>query len=199
MGCSRLHNSLPFLTHSMQGEHMWDKVWFTYKARIQAHERLSWLDRHSQILLIWYAIIGAILSVITIRYPEIIGHNTDIFSSIMSILLLGVSLTVTNLDFRGRSISMRENYLSLQHLYDSSNRTNPPSQSDIDKYHELLRKVENHKEIDDKSFRVSSYKSLTNRKPFVGEFIEVFLWKSTRATIIITLYIVPVLIFTLSL
>lgn len=198
MGCSRLHNFLPFLTQSMQGEHMWwDKVWFTYKARIQAHERLSWLDSHSQMLLVWYAIISAILSVATIRYPELIGNNTDIFSSIMSILLLGVSLTVTNLDFRGRSISMRENYLALQYLYDSRNHVNTPDQSDIDKYHELLRKVENHKEIDDKAFRASSHISLKSRKPSINDHATVALWRCIRTATTACLYIAPIFVFLL--
>lgn len=40
---------------------MKDSVWFTYKARIQANNRLDWLDFHSQMLLVWYAILSATL------------------------------------------------------------------------------------------------------------------------------------------
>lgn len=57
---------------------MLNKVWFTYKARIQAHHRLEWMDTHSQFLLVWYAILGAALAVVAIRYPTLLGKNTDI-------------------------------------------------------------------------------------------------------------------------
>lgn len=174
---------------------MWDKVWFTYKARIQAQERLSWFDKHSQLLLVWYALLGAVLSVITIRYPEVIGRNTDIFSSVISIFLLVVSLAVTNFDFRGRSISMRENYLALQHLYDSNRINRPACKADIDKYHALLSQVENHKNIDDKVFRVSSSKCLTTRKPSAMEYIEVFTWRAIRVLVVACLYIAPIFMF----
>ena len=61
---------------------MLNKVWFTYKARIQAHHRLEWMDTHSQFLLVWYAILGAALAVVAIRYPTLLGKNTDIFGAI---------------------------------------------------------------------------------------------------------------------
>nr|EKX4035654.1 hypothetical protein [Enterobacter cloacae] len=48
---------------------MLDKVWFTYKARIQACHRLEWMDSHSQFILVWYAVLGAALAVVVIRFP----------------------------------------------------------------------------------------------------------------------------------
>lgn len=96
---------------------MRDNIWFTYKARINAHHRLEWLEKHSQFILVWYAIFSAVLSVISIRFPKVLGGNTDIIASILSVALLGISLVVSNLDFRGRAISMRRNYLALQRLY----------------------------------------------------------------------------------
>lgn len=87
---------------------MKDNVWFTYKARIQAHQRLEWLDTHSQFLLVWYAILGAVFSVVTIRHPHVLGANTDILASVLSVAVLGVSLVVSNLDFRGRALVMRK-------------------------------------------------------------------------------------------
>ena len=68
---------------------MRDNIWFTYKARINAHHRLEWLEKHSQFILVWYAIFSAVLSVISIRFPKVLGGNTDIIASILSVALLG--------------------------------------------------------------------------------------------------------------
>lgn len=94
-----------------------DSVWFTYKARIQAHKRLEWLDFHSQLLLVWYAILSTALGVLTIRHSTILGPDTDIMATILSVALLGISLAVANRDFRGRAMLMRTNYLELQKLH----------------------------------------------------------------------------------
>ena len=96
---------------------MHDNIWFTYKARIQAHHRLEWLEKHSQFILVWYAILSAVLSIVTLRFPKVLGDNTDIVAAILSVALLGISLIVSNLDFRGRAIAMRRNYIALQRLY----------------------------------------------------------------------------------
>ncbi len=76
---------------------MHDNIWFTYKARIQAHHRLEWLEKHSQFILVWYAILSAVLSIVTLRFPKVLGDNTDIVAAILSVALLGISLIVSNL------------------------------------------------------------------------------------------------------
>lgn len=92
---------------------MKDAVWFTYKARIQAHNRLEWLDFHSQMLLVWYAILSAVLGVLALRYEHVLGPDTDLMATVLSVALLGVSLAVTNRDFRVRAMAVRKNYLQL--------------------------------------------------------------------------------------
>lgn len=174
---------------------MEDKVWFTYKARIQAQMRLSWLDFHSQLLLVWYAILGASLAIVTIRYPHALGEDTDIFSAVLSIALLGISMAVANRDFRGRSIAMRQNYLDLQHLYDRLMQSGTSSANDLDRYHELLSSVENHKEIDDKLFRVLHASTLSTRKPTHVETIEVYAHLAVRGGITFMLYLAPLVMW----
>ena len=71
---------------------MKDNVWFTYKARIRAHKRLEWLDFHSQLLLVWYAILSTTLGVLTIRSSTLLGPDTDVMATILSVALLGISL-----------------------------------------------------------------------------------------------------------
>lgn len=106
-----------------------DKVWFTYKARIQAHQRLSKNDFHSQVILVWYALISALLAIVAIRYPHFLGSDTDIAAAALSVLLLAVLMLVANRDFRGRAISMRSNYLALQGLH--SKMSSPPTSVEL--------------------------------------------------------------------
>lgn len=172
---------------------MEDNVWFTYKARIRAHLRLSWLDFHSQLLLVWYAIFGAGLAIVTIRYPKVLGENTDIISALSSLVLLSISMAVANRDFRGRSIAMRQNYLDLQCLYGHLKQSGDSNSSNLDHYYKLLASVENHKEIDDKIFRVFNSHNLHTRKPTCRESLETYIYVSCRFVAIAFLYVLPLL------
>jgi len=171
-----------------------DKIWFTYKSRIRAHERLTSNDLHSQHLLIWYALISAVLSIAILRYPKLLGENTDIFTATMSVALLVISLLVANRDFRGRGIEMRRNYLALQRLYRECIAPGGPTRSlsDIDDdYQELLAEGENHTTRDDKHFRVFQ-DGLTSRIPSCREKAEVFGYLFVRYTLLFVLYAIPV-------
>jgi len=172
---------------------MRDNIWFTYKARINAHHRLEWLEKHSQFILVWYAILSAVLSIVTIRFPKILGDNTDIIATILSVALLGISLVVSNLDFRGRAISMRRNYLALQRLYADTSTGQSLTLDQIEKYHELLEDVENHLNIDDKAARVAQA-GLTTRIPTNEEKRKVQLWKAKRIIVTYSFYLLPLML-----
>ncbi len=171
-----------------------DNIWFTYKARIQACNRLEWWDFHSQLLLVWYAILGVTLAIVSIPYPEILGKNTSIYASIMSVALLVISLVISNRDFRGRSLKMRENYLALQELYSSCPLVN--NSEVVNKYFYLLKDIENHNDLDDKKFRVFAH-GLKNRKPKIVEIIYVYAAIIFRMLCCIFFYIAPFSIFLL--
>ncbi|EHT2112804.1 SLATT domain-containing protein, partial [Salmonella enterica] len=158
---------------------MKDNVWFTYKARIQANKRLEWLDFHSQMLLVWYVMLSTFLAVLSIRYEHILGPNTDVMATILSVALLGVSLAVTNRDFRGRAMTMRSNYLQLQKLYNDLSVNMPPTQDQINRYHDLLAESENHHEIDDRIARVFA-SNLSSRKPTRTDLIYTIYWLCLR-------------------
>ncbi|MEA5673445.1 SLATT domain-containing protein [Pseudomonas sp. MH2] len=167
-----------------------DKVWFTYKARIQAHKRLEWLDFHSQLLLVWYALLGAALAVSTIKYPELLGKDTSVLSAILSIGLLGVSLAVANRDFKGRAIQMRRNYLELQRLYNSIPSNSSSAAPHQSQYDAILAECENHTETDDRVARVFSH-GLTSRIPTWDEYLHVAFWLVRRWLFSIILYLTP--------
>ncbi|EFJ2169981.1 SLATT domain-containing protein, partial [Escherichia coli] len=169
---------------------MHDNIWFTYKARIQAHHRLEWLEKHSQFILVWYAILSAVLSIVTLRFPKVLGDNTDVVAAILSVALLGISLIVSNLDFRGRAIAMRRNYIALQRLYFDITTSQQLSLEQKEKYFNLLNEVENHRDIDDKISRVTQV-GLKTRIPTQKEKIIVILWILLRIFITAALYILP--------
>lgn len=185
--CIQLTSPLPLFENVL----VKDKIWFTYKARIQAHIRLSHLELHSQFLLVWYAILGAALSAVTIKYPNALGADTDLISAVLSIGLLAISLAVTNRDFRGRSIAMRQNYLELQILYNSISSQAEITCSDREQYHRLLCAVENHSDMDDRIFRVLHSSSLSSRKPRKIDYAWFFAYVVAQKTIIFTLYTAP--------
>lgn len=169
---------------------MKDNVWFTYKARIQAHNRLEWLDFHSQMLLVWYAILSTILGVLTIRYGHLLGPDTDIMATVLSVALLGFSLAVTNRDFRVRAMAMRKNYLQLQALYRELSSGAAPTSAQAERYDELLVESENHREIDDRVARVFST-GLTSRAPTVFESCYAISWFGARLIVTVALYALP--------
>ena len=171
---------------------MHDNIWFTYKARIQAHHRLEWLEKHSQFILVWYAILSAVLSIVTLRFPKVLGDNTDVVAAILSVALLGISLIVSNLDFRGRAIAMRRNYIALQRLYFDITSSQQFSLAQKEKYFNLLNEVENHRDIDDKISRVTQV-GLKTRIPTQKEKIIVILWILLRIFITAALYILPLI------
>lgn len=170
---------------------MKDNIWFTYKARIQAYKRLKWLDFNSQLLLVWYAVISSILGILVIRYTSILGHDTDILSAILSVILLGVSLTVTNLNFGIRANRLRDNYLKLQSLY--QNIDEKPTTEQLHKYHEILEESENHNEMDDRIARVFARK-LTSRNPTRSDKCIAYLWIIGKYIIALSLYLLPIAI-----
>lgn len=171
---------------------MRDNVWFTYKARIAAHERLERLNFHSQLLLVWYALLGVGLAIIIIKYPLFLGADTEIFSAFLSVALLILSLTISNRDFRGRAMQMRYNYLKLQDLYFETNSDGELfTKEQKDQYSNLLLKVENHKEIDDCIARVKT-KGLTSRQSTGYEIKKALFWICFRNIFTIFLYIAPI-------
>lgn len=180
-----------------------DNIWFTYKARIRAQVRLAKNDFHSQALLVWYAFCGAVLAVVAIRFPQILGSQTDILAAVLSIALLVVSLMVTGRDFRGRSMEMQRNYLALQSLYRRAQQDPPPlSPQEIEKeYGALLDQVENHTTLDDVCARVLDTGKLTSRHPSLGDSARARGYMVVRTVTLLGLYALPiaVTIYTLTL
>ncbi|WP_321840772.1 SLATT domain-containing protein [Paraburkholderia bannensis] len=171
-----------------------DSIWFTYKARIRAQVRLSKNDFHSQALLVWYAFCGAVLATLALRFPKVLGDDTDMLAAILSIALLVVSLMVTGRDFRGRSIEMRRNYLALESLYRKAKVVRSPltPQQVEERYEQLLSEVENHTSLDDMCARVFHTGILYSRIPSFLESTTARGYVLLRMLILSFLYILPI-------
>jgi hypothetical protein len=168
-----------------------DNIWFTRKARIQASERLRWNGLHAQLILIVYSLANVGFSIAALKYPDFLSGDSDIALITMSICILVISMFITNIDFKGRSQSFKDNYIKLQLLYENS--TGDESGCVI-AYTELLHECENHQPIDDKFFRVSNSSTLDSRKPTFIEYASVGFYVVTRFTIITFLYLAPALL-----
>lgn len=187
---------------------MKNSVWFTYKARIQAHRRLEWLDFHSQLLLVWYAALGAALAVVSMRVPNVLGEYTDVLSAILSMALLTVSLVISNRGFSARAVRMRRNYLELQKLYREIVDSEPKGKGNDDldlgleeklktkfreRYNSILDDAENHDDVDDRVARVFSV-GLTSRQVGIYDILHVILWIILRHLVVFGLYLLPLII-----
>lgn len=170
---------------------MKEKIWFTYKARIQAHKRLEWMHFHSQCILVWYAVLAAVLAIVTLRHSSVLGTDTDVYAAILAVMLLAVSLSVANRDFRGRAMLMRRNYLDLQELYNSLQDLPQVDTDALGRYNRLLGEAENHSGVDDILARIFS-KGLTSRIPSRGEWAVGAGWMALRFLVTLLLYASPV-------
>lgn len=172
-----------------------DNIWFTRKARIHSAERLKNDHTHTQLFLIEYALIAAILSVVSLRYSNFLGLDTDIFITIMSIVVLVLSLVITNFDMKERSNKFYQNYIQLQTLYLETKElenNNKSLTSTREKYQSLLLEVENHLPIDDICARVESAKTLYSRIPTKYEYIRCYAYKTVRYSFLFIIYFMPI-------
>jgi len=172
-----------------------DDIWFTYKARIAAEQRLRNSDLHSQFLLIWYAIVSTAAGLYGLRYEKFAGPDTDIYMAVLSVALLVISMFVANRDFRGRAMQMRANHIALKRLYDELNAglVVPAKKPEI--YSQLLLECENHTPYDDRYFRVFNKSGLKSRHPTYFEYSFVIGICGLKSAIYLALYLLPLTVF----
>lgn len=173
-----------------------DNIWFTRKARIQTSERLLSNDNHSQIMLIVYSLISLILSIVLLKNTQAIGAYSDMIGVVMSLIITIISLVIGGKNFKGRGLSLKNHYISLQRLY--LRAIDAEANNDLDKlaiireeYNNILELEENHHSIDDIVFRVLNRQNLTTRKPNKMEILIAYSYKVIRYATIVFIYIFP--------
>ena len=178
-----------------------DKVWFTYAARIQTHKRLNFNNFWSNFILVCYSLATLIASVVSLKAPQFYGCNTNELIVIISAITLIASLMIVNVNYQTRALRMRDNYISLQNLYENIKNylaKKPQDDSEISckydffirKYMEILEKNENHTTIDDIANRCQA-NGLSSREPSCYERFLLHLYKSFKWVLILLLLSLP--------
>ena len=172
-----------------------DDVWFTYKARIAAELRLKNNDIQSQILLVWYALVSSAASIVAVRYEKFAGPDTDIYTAILSVALLVISMLVANRDYRGRALQLRANHIALKKLHDDLKSGAVSAADKPAAYSKLLAECENHSSYDDRYFRVLNGDGLTTRRPTIADYFFMSVVCLFRVISLVLLYILPFTVF----
>lgn len=168
-----------------------DDVWFTFKARIAAELRLKNNDLHSQVLLVWYAIVSSAAAIVALRYEKFAGPDTDIYTAVLSVALLAISMLITGRDYRGRALQMRANHIALKRFYDELQAGTISAVKKPELYAKLLSECENHSSYDDRYFRVFNRKGLISRFPTKLDWIFMLVMCGCRGGGYLALYLLP--------
>ncbi|CAM3682176.1 SLATT domain-containing protein [Polaromonas hydrogenivorans] len=175
--------------------HKFDDIWFTFKARIAAELRLKNNDLHSQILLVWYAIVSSTANIVALRYGKFAGPDTDIYTAVLSVALLAISMLVSSRDYRGRALQLRTNHIALKLFYDE---LQAGTISAVDKpkiYSRLLSECENHSSYDDRYFRIFNRAGLEGRFPTKLDWFFMLIMCGGRISGVLILYLLPLSVF----
>lgn len=133
-------------------EYLKNRVWKSYKSRINTAERLKNKNEFVAFLSIFYS---AILTAVSILNYVNKSDNMEVFSIVMSVIVTILFLYFEGRNYKERYIKIKENYNELNLLYykiDSLIELNEISKEKFieltKEYIELLNNVENHSERD---------------------------------------------------
>lgn len=172
-----------------------NNIWFTRKARIRASERLLRNDFHAQCILIYYSSLVVCVSILDLGFDNLFNGKAGVILCALSVAVLVLSSFITSINFKGRGLAFKDNYISLHALYEKSKNANnsqlTPTQTD--EYFELLKNCENHLYLDDLYARVIYCNNKTSRKASCKEVINIYIYIIKRKFTIFSLYIIPVI------
>ena len=129
-----------------------NRVWKSYKSRINAAERLKGKNEFIAFLSIYYS---AILAAVSILNYVNKSENMDVFSIVLSVMVTILFLYFEGRNYKERYLKMKENYNNINLLYYDIENSISLKQIDINKFNEfsekyikLLGSVEYHSEYD---------------------------------------------------
>jgi len=177
-------------------------IWWTKKAKIHQESRLLKLERHSQLLLIWYSFFTLCASILSSSESTriIVGMNSSFDPNLLtafSILTLIMSCFVSSLNFKERAIKIKNCYEELGYLSTSQNDYKK-------KYSEILGRCENHTEMDFLYAKFNQYYSIKpayrndpkviDKTITIYEYIKIIINFFSYYLTILFLYFLPILI-----
>lgn len=129
-----------------------NRIWKTYKSRINSAERLQKNNEFVAFLSIYYS---AVLAAVSILNYVNKNSNMDVCSIVLSVMVTILFLYLDGRNYKERYINMKKNYNELNLLYykvESDIEINNINQEHFEeltqKYTDLLGNVENHCEED---------------------------------------------------
>ena len=153
-----------------------NRIWKSYKSRINTAERLKNKNEFVAFLSIYYS---AILSAASILNYVNKSEKMDVFSIVMSVMVTILFLYFEGRNYKERYIKMKENYNDLNLLYyrvESAIKLNEISKEDFDllskNYIELLNGVENHSEKDFIKYSIHDKEINLNWKKVIKYYLE---------------------------
>jgi len=184
-------------------EHLFQKVWFTRKAWINAEERFLQNEQHTQLLMVVYAAYTTCVSVVMLKFPPALKKDEDLANTamaVLSIILLAISLYLNSKAFKDRAARFKQGYHELQDIENSlamlksnpaTNVAGPACTALADRYAKALREVENHNTLDDIRARILAGSGLTSRHLLPAEVLRYYWWRIWRFCALTLLYIAP--------
>ncbi len=167
-----------------------NRIWKSYKSRINTAERLKNKNEFVAFLSIYYS---AILSAVSILNYVNKSEKMDVFSIVMSVMVTILFLYFEGRNYKERYIKMKENYNDLNLLYyrvESAIKLNEISKEDFDllskNYIELLNGVENHSEKDFIKYSIHDKEINLNWKKVIKYYLEqgiILIFEMTMAII----------------
>ncbi len=129
-----------------------NRIWKTYKSRINSAERLERNNNFIAFLSIYYS---AVLAAVSILNYVNKNSNMDVVSIVLSVMVTILFLYFDGRNYKERYINMKKNYNELNLLYykvesdiEISNISQEHFEEITQKYIDLLGNVENHLEKD---------------------------------------------------
>ncbi|WP_179403449.1 SLATT domain-containing protein [Burkholderia guangdongensis] len=185
-------------------EALYNRIWFTRKARIQSEKRLLQNDFHAQLMLQLFSAYSIGLSIYLLKFhaARLSDDAANVTLIVVSVLLFGIAPYISARNFKGRAEEFKTVYVKLQTLLDDLNRIDWTSSIEsahleyemVEKeYARTLASSENHLEIDDavSRFGVTGISRPLSKR----ECIAVILFFSRRWFVWIGGYIVPPVFF----
>lgn len=176
-----------------------NRIWKSYKSRINTAERLKDKNEFVAFLSIYYS---AILSAVSILNYVNKSEKMDVFSIVMSVMVTILFLYFEGRNYKERYIKMKENYNDLNLLYykvESSIKLNETSKENFDslseKYIELLNAVENHSEKDFIKYSIHDKENNLDWKVVIKYYLGIGIIEIFK----ITMVIIPTVVLGISL
>ena len=144
---------------------LYNRIWWTRKARIEAEQRLLWISFHANLLLFYYSAFSVGTSVYYFKFaPQ--SEYINFIWILFSILIFCVQCFSSGFQLDRRAGLLKECYEALGNLEQKCNNANEDELIQIKKdFTLLLRSCENHQSLD-------YYRAIFNEKWISGGKID---------------------------